>query len=121
MQKFIFIGFLSLFFACKGVDKSDNKVEKIAKVYCECTSDLVVLNQKMIHALNDTSLHVDFQQFQTENTKSNECLAAVVAKYGKLNANEITQVKTLLKMQCPELSKLNPAQLDNQLKETLGE
>jgi cyanate lyase len=121
MQKLFFLLFLYLFFACNGAEKPENKVEKIAKVYCECTKDLVILNQKMMNSMKDTTIKVDFQQFQTENTKANECLTTVVAKYGKLSVNEIKQVKSLITLQCPELSKLNPAQLDNQLKETLGE
>jgi hypothetical protein len=121
MQKITILYILFLFFACKGADKPENKVEKVAQVFCECTKDLVAMNEKMMQGLKDTSIHLDFKLLQAENEKANECLTTVVAKYGKLKEHELNQVKTLVKMQCKELEKLNPAQLDNQLNETLGE
>jgi hypothetical protein len=121
MQRISILIVFTLFIACKGAEKPENKIEKIAHVFCECTTDLVAMNQKMMQAMQDTSVHLDFQMLQAENAKANECLTTVVAKYGKLNAQDLNQVKKYLQMQCPALTKLNPEQLDNQLKETLGE
>jgi hypothetical protein len=121
MQKYAFFCLIYFIVACKGTNKSENKVEKIALVYCECTTDLVALNQKMMQSFKDSTIKVDFQQMQLENQKVQDCLVTVVAKYGKLSPVELNQVKSKVVVNCPNLAQLNPEQLENQLKETLGE
>ena len=101
---------------------TENRPEKIALAYCGCTADLLALNQQAETMLRDTAHQVGyFKQLEAENTKAMECAATIVGKYGKIKGTEMVQIKSCLHRVCPALSQLPEEQLDNLLREMIGE
>ena len=76
----------------------------MASAYCECTLQLVALNQKAQSAAADTSQSIDFQTMQAEYEKSKECAATLVTRFGKLKPTEIAEVQKSLALKCPDLA-----------------
>lgn len=109
--------FLSLFilFACEN-PPPESRFDKVASAYCECTLQLVALNQKAQAAASDTSQRIDFQAMQAEYEKSKECAATLATRFGKLKSAEIIEVEKSLALKCPDLA----AQRDL-LRELMGE
>ena len=102
-------------FACEN-PPPESRFDKVASAYCECTLQLVALNQKAQVAASDTSQRIDFQTMQAEYEKSKECAATLVTRFGKLKPTEIVEVEKSLALKCPDLA----AQRDL-LRELMGE
>ena len=106
---------LTCLFACEN-KPPESRFDKVASAYCECTLQLVALNQKAQSAAADTSQSIDFQTMQAEYEKSKECAATLVTRFGKLKPTEIAEVEKSLALKCPDLA----AQRDL-LRELMGE
>lgn len=92
-----------------------NRFEKIASTYCECTTRLAELNKKAAIA-QPGELNAYFQEMQTEYAKAKECAVSIVAQFGHLKTAELDSVNTLLVTQCPGM-----AGHPDLLREMLGE
>jgi hypothetical protein len=108
---------LALFTACTG-DTPEQRYDKIATGFCECTSQLAVLNRQYVEMADDTTGRaVDaLRQMQTEYAKAKDCSAAIIAQFGKLKPEEIDAVQKALAGKCPEMTEQRDL-----LQEMLGE
>jgi hypothetical protein len=109
---------ISLFsVACEG-PKPENKYDKIATGFCECTSQLVALNKGAIALAADTSGNAAllFKQMEMEYNKAKECSASIIAQYGKLKKEEFAEVEKAMVGKCPDM-----ALQKDLLREMLGE
>jgi hypothetical protein len=95
--------------------EQQGRFDKITTAYCECTVQLVVLNQQADTA-DRTQLGHYFKKMQDEYLKVKDCTATIIGQFGHLNVAELDTVNMLLKTRCPEL-----ADKREQLQELLGE
>ncbi|MBV6439664.1 MAG: hypothetical protein EPGJADBJ_01311 [Saprospiraceae bacterium] len=114
------LSFIVFFIWACGNAPELSRFEKIAKAYCECTSQLAALNEATARLASDTNAVAAFQerlqQIQTEYNKTRECTATIVAQYGKLKPVELDSLKTVLESQCAHLT-----EQEDLLQEMLGE
>lgn len=114
------LSFVVLFMWACGNTPELSRFEKIAKAYCECTSQLAALNEETARLASDTNAVAAFQerllQIQAEYNKTKECTATIVAQYGKLKPAELDSLKASLARQCAHL-----AEQEDLLQEMLGE
>ncbi len=92
-----------------------NRFEKIASTYCECTAGLAAVNKKA-NTAQPGELNAYFQEMQTEYAKAKECAVSIVAQFGHLKTAELDSVNSLLVTQCPGM-----AGHPDLLREMLGE
>ena len=108
------IGGLSVLAGCD-LPAPQNRFEKIASTYCECTAGLAAVNKKA-NTAQPGELNAYFQEMQTEYAKAKECAVSIVAQFGHLKTAELDSVNTLLVTQCPGM-----AGHPDLLREMLGE
>lgn len=94
---------------------SQNRFEKIADAYCECTEQLALLN-KQADTADRARLGEYFQKMQAEYNSTKDCTATIIGQYGHLKSAELDTLNMLLKTRCPEL-----ADKREQLQELLGD
>ncbi|MBU6340451.1 MAG: hypothetical protein KGS48_03060 [Bacteroidetes bacterium] len=89
--------------SCEG-PKPENRYQKIAAGFCECTTQLVALNKAAITMAADTSANtkVLYQQMEAEYNKSRECCAYLIAQYGKLQKEDFVEIEKVLSEKCPD-------------------
>ena len=94
---------------CARCDRDEAKLraEKIAAAYCQCTTPLMTLNQKAAGTQpEDMSAYLN--AVQTAYNTAKQCNAtAILAVYGKLNAEERARVNKVLEKKCPDLATQN--------------
>lgn len=106
---------LIVFGACNAPAPAENKYQKLATAYCECTTQLALLNRQA-EADQPSNLNGYFSKMQTEYAKAKECATTIVAQFGHLKPAELDSLSVVLATKCPELA-------DNRdlLQELLGE
>ena len=112
---------LSILVACIGFcscqdEKPIDKNQVIAKAYCECTQGLIELNNRNHHLSADTNAVLNLQAIQTEFESAKTCTATLMARYGKLGADDQKAVMVHVATTCPALA--NKPEL---LRELLGQ
>jgi len=102
---------------CEG-PKPENRFDKIASGFCECTSQLVALNKAAISMAADTSGNAAllYKQMEGEYNKARECCASIVEQYGKLKKEEFAEVEKVLQGKCADYTMQKEL-----LREMLGE
>jgi|GEM_PF-939942 len=95
----VYIGFCS----CQ-VEKPIDKNQVIAKSYCECTHGLIVLNNRNQQLSADTNAVLNLQAIQTEFESAKTCTATLMARYGKLSADDQKAVMAHVATTCPALA-----------------
>jgi hypothetical protein len=103
--------------ACEG-PKPENRYDKIATGFCECTSQLVALNKGAIALAADTSGNAAlvFKQMEAEYNNARACSATILLQYGRLKKEEFAEVEKAMQGKCPDL-----ALQKDLLREMLGE
>lgn len=84
----------------------ENRYDKIAAGFCECTAQLAALNKEAVALADDTTGKAApvFRQMETEYNKARECSATIVAQFGKLKKDEFPQLEKSLAGRCPDLA-----------------
>lgn len=108
---------LVFFMACNNGTPGD-RYDKIATGFCECTSQLAVLNKQYVALANDTTGRAmeALKQMQVEYAKAKECSAAIIGQFGKLKPEEFDAVQKALAGKCPEMT-----EQEDLLREMLGD
>ncbi len=100
---------------CQWIAPAQNRYERIATAYCECTAQLAAINRQADTA-NPARLTEYFEKMQQEYNKTKECMATVVGQFGHLKPAELDTVNQHLIAKCPAL-----ADKRDLLQEMLGE
>ncbi len=92
---------------------TENRLEQIAKGCCECTSQLVKLNEQAAKS----PAEADFKALEDEYKKTKDCLSTVTNHLGgRLKAEELKELEKQLQLKCPPLGTQHEL-----LRELLGE
>lgn len=81
----------------------EDRYQKLATAYCECTAQLAALNRQADTAA-PARLPVYFQKMQAEYDKARECAATIIAEYGHLKPAELDSLDIALSARCPALA-----------------
>ncbi|MCC7503860.1 MAG: hypothetical protein IT259_01110 [Saprospiraceae bacterium] len=99
-------------------DSPEQRYDKIATGFCECTGRLAEMNRQYAELANDTTGRAltALQDMQAEYNKAKECSAAIISQFGKLKPEEYDAVQKALAGKCPEMT-----EQQDLLQEMLGE
>lgn len=102
----ILAGFALVFTACKNPAPPENKYDKIATGFCECTAQLVEMNKKAVALASDSTGEAAqmFKQMEAEYNKARECSATIIGQFGKLKKEEFEAVEKAMAGKCPDLN-----------------
>ncbi len=93
------LGVLFLLPACEP-PVTVNRLEGIAKGCCDCTNQLMQLNQQAAK----TPAEADFKAMEAEYKKTKECLTNVTNSLGKVKVEELGELEKQLQPRCPALA-----------------
>ncbi|MBL7802125.1 MAG: hypothetical protein JNL02_00200 [Saprospiraceae bacterium] len=99
-------------------DSPEQRYDKIATGFCECTGRLAEMNRQYAELANDSTGRAltALQDMQAEYNKAKECSAAIISQFGKLKPEEYDAVQKALAGKCPEMT-----EQQDLLQEMLGE
>jgi hypothetical protein len=83
-------------------EKPDPRLEKLATGFCECTSQLVIINKNAATLATDTTGNsaLVFKQLEIEYNNTKDCMASVIAQYGRLKKAELVIMEKILNKKC---------------------
>jgi hypothetical protein len=106
--------------ACDDGDTPEKRLAQIGQAYCTCSAPLAALDQEAAVLAADTTKQVEFaaklEAMQAEYTRLQQCLAPLLADYGRLTADQIKQLEQDFAKHCP-----NRKPQHEQLVELLGQ
>jgi hypothetical protein len=101
----IYLLFGSFCFACKNDPPSNTPAQRIANAFCECSAQLIQLNQKAEDMRSDTAA-LNLEELSMEYEKVKECAGIIIGQNGgRLKPDLMNQVNKILLEKCPEVAK----------------
>jgi hypothetical protein len=94
-----------LFVACKNDPPVNTQAQRIANAFCECSTQLVQMNQKAERMRADT-LPLNLEELSLEYEKVKDCAGTIIGQNGgKLKPDLMAQVQKNLLEKCPDVAK----------------